>query len=76
MDQQITRKLRMDMPNRTQQTALMEKKIDYELMDQAEVLALTLFGPRAECEHIEAVYERLVANQQLGLSLASAITVH
>ena len=76
MDQQITRKLRIDMLKRTQDTALMEKKIEYELLDVAEALALTLFGPRAEREHIEAAYERLVANKQLGLWLDGAITVH
>jgi len=39
--------------------AEMDESIRHDIMDKAERLALQTFSETAECEHIEAVFERL-----------------
>ncbi len=48
----------------------------YELMDEAEDLAMQAFGPAAEAEHIEAVFERLELHWRWGLPADGAVTIH
>lgn len=57
-------------------TAAMDKETRHELMDEAEALAIEAFGPHAECEHIEAVFERLVMHWRWGLPADGVVTVH
>lgn len=57
-------------------TATMDDDTRHELMDEAERLALEAFGPEAEMEHIEAVFERLMWALQRGLPMGGATTVH
>lgn len=68
--------MRIDAQPAAQHTAQMEKEIDDELMEEAELLALSAFGQHAEYAHIEAVYERLLANRQLGLDWFGTVTLH
>lgn len=57
-------------------TAAMDDDARYELMDEAEELALQVFGPAAEAEHIEAVFERLALHWRWGLPADGAVTIH
>lgn len=57
-------------------TDAMDIATRYELMDEAEELALQAFGPAAEAEHIEAVFERLALHWRWGLPADGAVTVH
>lgn len=54
----------------------MDEYTRHELMDEAERLALETFGPQAEAEHIEAVFERLELHWRWGLPTSGATTVH
>jgi hypothetical protein len=54
----------------------MDTATRYELMDEAEELALQAFGPAAEAEHIEAVFERLELHWRWGLPADGAVTIH
>jgi hypothetical protein len=58
------------------ETAGMDEDTRHDLMDEAERLALQVFGEHAECEHIEAVFERLAWHWQRGLPADGAVTVH
>lgn len=68
--------MRIDQLKPMAHTARMDEDQKIELMDEAERLAIEVFGQHAEREHIEAVYERLLANHQIGLGWAGAVTVH
>lgn len=68
--------MRIDGQKAAQHTARMDTEIDYDVMDEAERLAIEAFGRHAEREHIEAVYERLLVLRQWGLPAAGAATVH
>lgn len=57
-------------------TAEMDTTTRYELMDEAEDLALQAFGPAAEAEHIEAVFERLELHWRWGLPADGVVTIH
>jgi hypothetical protein len=57
-------------------TVGMDENTRHSLMDQAERLALEIFGENAEAEHIEAVFERLAWNWCRGLTADGATTVH
>ena len=54
----------------------MDEPTHHALMDEAERLAIEAFGPGAEVEHIEAVFERLTLHWRWGLSADGAVTVH
>lgn len=54
----------------------MDENTRHYLMDEAERLALQIFGETAECEHIEAVFERLTLHWRWGLPADGATTVH
>ena len=58
------------------ETADMDKCTRHELLDEAERLAIEAFGPHAEAEHIEAVFERLTLHWRWGLPAAGATTIH
>lgn len=66
----------MDGAHMSAETAGMDDDTRHELMDQAERLALQVFGEYAECEHIEAVFERLTWHWWRGLPADGAVTVH
>jgi hypothetical protein len=66
----------MDAPDGPGNTAGMDTQTRHSLMDQAERLALEVFGENAEAEHIEAVFERLAWNWCRGLPADGATTVH
>lgn len=66
----------MGAPREPGNTAAMDDHTRHELMDEAERLALQVFGDYAEAEHIEAVFERLMWAWQHGLPAEGAVTVH
>lgn len=66
----------MDAPRAPADTAGMDDDTRYTLMDEAERLALQVFGEHAQVEHIEAVFERLAWGWQRGLPADGAVTVH
>lgn len=68
--------MRIDEHAAAPHTARMDKDTREDLMDEAERLALQVFGEAAEREHIEAVFERLALHWRWGLSTASVATVH
>lgn len=57
-------------------TAAMDENTRHDLMDEAERFALQIFGKTAECEHIQAVFERLALHWRWGLPFDGATTVH
>lgn len=68
--------MRIDGLKPARHIARMETEIDYDLMDEAERLAMAAFGPRAELEHIEAMYQALAWMRDAGLPTAGVATVH
>lgn len=54
----------------------MNENTRHDLMDEAERLAVRIFGKTAESEHIEAVFERLALHWRWGLPFDGATTVH
>jgi hypothetical protein len=70
------RKVRMDGARGADDARGMDDDTRCELMDEAERLALEAFGEHAECEHIEAVFERLALHWRWGLPADGAVTVH
>lgn len=68
--------MRIDGLKPARHIARMETEIDYDLMDEAERLALAVFGRHAEREHIVAVYESLLVLRQWGMPADGATTMH
>lgn len=66
----------MDAPQAPAHTAGMDDDTRFALMDEAEELALQAFGPAAEVEHIQGVFERLALHWRWGLPADGAVTVH
>lgn len=73
---ELMEKVLMEAPPGPGDTAVMDDDTRWELMDEAERLALEVFGEHAEMEHIEAVFERLAWNWRRGLPADGAVTVH
>ncbi|WP_368647793.1 hypothetical protein [Castellaniella ginsengisoli] len=68
--------MRIDRNRPAGDAAAMDTDTKHTLMDEAEELALRAFGPAAEVEHIEAVFERLAWCWLRGLPADGAATVH
>jgi len=68
--------MRIDEGDTGPQTAAMDTYTRWELLEQAEELAVSAFGDNASDEHVDAVYERLAFNWRMGLDSAGAVTVH
>lgn len=67
--------MRIDAHQQQRHTARMDE-FDEWLMAEAERLAMAAFGPRAELEHIEAMYQALAWMRDAGLPTAGVATVH
>lgn len=67
--------MRIDRATVRRHTAGMDE-FDEWLMAEAERLAMAAFGPRAELEHIEAMYQALAWMRDAGLPTTGAATVH
>ena len=68
--------MRIDGLKPARHIARMEEEIDDELMDEAERLAITAFGPCAELEHIVAVYQAIVWMRSVWLPTHGVATLH
>jgi len=68
--------MRIDRLTTPAHTAHMDDDTRHNLMDEAENLAIQVFGEHAEREHIEGVFERLALHWRWGLPVAGAVTVH